>query len=159
LGLPILAWTFLAAREWMPAWALRLSVLFVALCLWQLAFQLRDGAFFINHVSQKRIVAKYLTDNFQSSSRLKIFCDDDTVKVLAGIPADNFMSSSGSPGDSKSFLGYLKENRVEYLVYERRDRSAVVTLFRDLGEERINELFQLVASTNVDLRLYRTVFQ
>jgi hypothetical protein len=159
LGLPILAWTFLAAREWKPAWALRLSVLLLALCLWQLAFQLRDGAFFINHVSQKRIVAKYLSDNFQSSSRLKIFCDDDTVKVLAGIPADSFVSSSSSPGDSKSLLGYLRENRVEYLVYERRDRSAVVTLFRDLGEERINDLFQLVASTNVDLRLYRTIFQ
>jgi hypothetical protein len=158
-GLPVLAWTLLAAREWTRAWALRLSVLLVALCLWQLAFQLRDGAFFINHVSQKRIVAKYLRDKFQSSSRLKIFCDDDTVKVLAGIPADSFVSSSGSPGDSKSFLGYLRENRVEYLVYERRDRSAVVTLFRDLGEERINDLFQLVASTNVDLRLYRTIFQ
>jgi len=158
LGLPILAWTLLAARKWKPAWARRLSVLLVALCLWQLAFQLRDGAFFINHVSQKRIVAKYLRDQFQSSSRLKIFCDDDTVKVLAGIPADSFVSSSSSPGDSKSFLGYLKENRIEYLVYEGRDRSAVVTLFRELGEERINDLFQLIASTNVDLRLYRTHF-
>ena len=134
-------------------------MLFLALCLWQLAFQLRDGAFFINHVSQKRIVAKYLKEKFQSSSSLKIFCDDDTVKVLAGIPADCFVSSSSSPGDSKAFLGYLKENQVEYLVYERRDRSAVVTLFRDLGDERINDLFQLVTSTNVDLRLYRTIFQ
>ncbi len=158
LGLPILAWTFLAARKWKPAWALRLSVVLVALSLWQLAFQLRDGTFFINHVLQKRIVAKYLRDKFQSSSGFKIFCDDDTVKVLAGIPADSFVSSSSSPGDSKSFLGYLRENRVEYLVYERRNRSAVVTLFRDLGEKRINDLFQLVASTNVDLRLYRTIF-
>ncbi len=159
LGLPILAWTLLAGREWTRTWALRLSVLFVALCLWQLAFQLRDGAFFINHVSQKRIVAKYLRDKFQGSSGFKIYCDDDTVKVLAGIPADCFVSSSSSPGDSKSFLGYLKENQVEYLVYERRDRSAVATLFRDLGDERINDLFQLVTSTNVDLRLYRTIFQ
>ena len=158
LGLPILLWTLLAAREWKPAWALRLSVLVVALCLWQLAFQLRDGAFFINDVSQKRIVANYLRDKFEGSSGLKIFCDDETVKVLARIPADSFVSSSSSPGDSSSFLGYLKENRVEYLVYEKRDRSAVVTLFRDLGEERINDLFQLVASTNIDLRLYRTVF-
>ena len=134
-------------------------MLVVALCLWQLAFQLRDGAFFIKHVSQKRIVANYLRDNFHGSSSLKIFCDDETVKVLAGIPADSFVSSSNSPGDPKSFLGYLKENRVEYLVYEIRDKSAAVTLFRDLGDERINDLFQLVASTNTDLRLYRTVFQ
>lgn len=158
LGLPIVAWTFVAIREWKPAWALRLSVLVVALCLWQLAFQLRDGAFFIKHVSQKRIVANFLRDKFQGGSRLKIFCDDETVKVLACIPGDSFVSSASSPGETKSFLGYLKENRVEYLVYEKRDRSAVVTLFRDLGEERINDLFQLVASTDTDLCLYRTVF-
>lgn len=158
LGLPILAWTFLGTREWKPAWALRLSVLLVALCLWQLAFQLRDGAFFINHVSQKRIVANYLRDKFQGGSTFKVFCDDDTIRVLAGIPADSFVSSSSSPGDAKSFLDYLKENRVEYLVYERRDRSAAERLFRDLGEERINDLFELVASPRTDLRLYRIDF-
>jgi len=158
LGLPVLAWTFLAAKEWKPAWALRLSVLLVALCLWQLAFQLRDGAAFINHVSQKRIVANYLKDKFKGGSNLRVFCDDDTVKALTGIPEDSFVNSSSSPTDSTLFLDYLKENRVEYLVYERRDRSAAEKLFRDVGEERIKDLFQLVTSTNSDLRLYRTGF-
>ncbi len=159
LGLPVLAWTLLATRQWKPAWALGLSVLLLALCIWQFAVQLRDGVSFINHVSQKRLVANYLKDKFQGGSNSKVFCDDDTVKVLAGIPEDSFVSSSSSPGDSTLFLNYLKENRVEYLVYETRERSAAVILFRDLGEERIKDLFQLVASTNSDLSLYRTVFE
>lgn len=158
LGAPVIAWILSASREWKPAWAVRLAVLLGALCLWQWAFQVRDGGTFLSQVSQKRIVANYLRESFQGSSNLKVFCDDDTIKVLAGIPADSFVSSSSSPGDSKSFLDYLKENRVEYLVYERRDRSAAEKLFRELGEERINDHFQLVASTNKDLRLYRTVF-
>jgi hypothetical protein len=158
LGLPVLAWTLLATRQWKPVWALGLSVLLLALCLWQFTVQLRDGVSFINHVSQKRIVANYLKDKFQGGSNLKVFCDDDTVKVLAGIPADRFVTSSSSPTDSILFLDYLKENRVEYLVYERRDRSAAEKLFRDVGEERIKDHFQLVACTSMDLRLYRTVF-
>ena len=158
LGLPVFAWTLLATRQWKPAWALGLSVMLGALCLWQFSVQLRDGAGFIDHVSQKRIVANLLRDKFQGGSNAKVFCDDDTIKVLAGIPADSFVSSSSSPGDSTLFLNYLEENRVEYLVYERRDKSAAEKLFRDVGEERIEELFQLVASTNTDLRLYRTGF-
>jgi hypothetical protein len=158
LGLPVLAWIISEAREWKPVWARSLWGLLVALCLWQFTVQLRDGAGYVNHVSQKRIVANYLRENFRGSSNLKVFCDGDTIKVLAGIPADRFVSSSSSPTDSTLFLDYLKENRVEYLVYEERERSAAVTLFRDLDEKGIKYLFQLVASTNTDLRLYRTVF-
>lgn len=158
LGLPIVAWTVLVARQWKPEWAVRLSVSLFALCLWQFGVQLRDGIGFINAASQKRIVANYLRDNYWSGSDLKVFCDDDTVKVLAGLPAGAFVISSSSPAEAKSFLSYLKENRVEYFVYDERERSAAVTLFRDLGEERIKNLFQLVASTNIDLRLYRTSF-
>jgi len=158
LGLPVLGWIFLEAREWKPAWGRSLWGLLIVLCLWQFTIQLRDGAGYVNQVSQKRIIANYLRENLQGGSNPKVFCDDDTVKTLTGMPADSFVGSSSSPGDSKSFLDYLKENRVEYLVYERRDRSAVERLFRDVGEERIKDLFQVVASTSMDLRLYRTVF-
>jgi hypothetical protein len=158
LGLPILAWTLTAAGEWKPAWALSLSALVCVLCLWQVTVQLRDGFTFINHVAQKRIVAGYLKNSFNNASNLKVFCDDDTIKTLTGIPPESFVGSSSSPRDSKSFLESLKERRVEYVVYELRNGSTAVTLFRDLGEERISNLFQLVASTSTDLRLYRTAF-
>jgi hypothetical protein len=87
-----------------------------------------------------------------------VFCDDDTIKVLAGIPSDSCLRSSGLPRDSKAFLDYLKENRVAFVVYERRNGSAPEKVFRDLAEDDITSHFQLVASTGSDLRLYRTVF-
>lgn len=158
LGAPVIAWILPASKEWKPAWATRLAVLFGALCLLQWAFQARDGVAFLSQVSQKRIVANFLRGNFQGSSNLKVFCDDDTIKVLSGMPADRFVSSTSSPTDSSLFLDYLKENRVEYLVYEKRDRSAAERLFRDLGEERTKDLFSLVATTSMDLRLYRADF-
>jgi hypothetical protein len=158
LGLPILAWTLRAATAWKPAWALSLSGLVLVLCLWQITVQLRDGIAYINHVAQKRIVASYLKDTFVNGAKLKVFCDDDTIKTLTGIPPESFVGSSGSPRDPKSFLESLKERRVEYVVYEARNGSTAVSLFRDLGEERINDLFQLVASTSTDLRVYRTAF-
>ena len=158
LGLPILAWTLLAATAWKPVWTLSLSALVFVLCLWQITVQLRDGFAFINYVGQKRIVASYLKDTFDNASNLKVFCDDDTIKTLTGIPPERFVGSSSSPRDSTSFLESLKERRVEYVVYELRNGSTAVSLFRDLGEERISNLFQLVASTSTDLRLYRTAF-
>jgi len=158
LGLPLLAWTLSAARQWTPARALMLTAALFALCLWQFIVQFRDGVNVIDHVSQKRIVANCVREGFHAGSNARVFCDDDTVRVLAGIPEDSFVGSSGSPGDAESFLSYLKENRVEYLVYAERGKSAAVMLFQDLGQERIKEHFQLVAATKTDLRVYRTVF-
>jgi hypothetical protein len=158
LGLPVLAWTLLEARKLKPAVSHGFSLLVVILCLWQWAVQIRDGASFVNVVSQKRIVADYLRGHLIGSSAPKVFCDDDTIKTLAGRSADLFVGSSNSPGDSKLFLEYLRANRVEYLVYELRDRSAARKAFLDLGEDEVNNHFQLVASTSTDLRVYRTIF-
>jgi hypothetical protein len=124
----------------------------------QFGFQIRDGRTFINHVSQKRFVADYLTNNISATPEAKVFCDDDTVKVLAGIPAGNFLSSMNSPVDTESFLSYLKENHVEFLVWEKRDQSTAVNLFAELGDEGVAPRFKLVASTNADLRVYRVNF-
>ena len=51
---------------------------------------------------------------------------------------------------------YLKENRVEFVVYE--DGSFAQEVFQNLGEGTIDGHFQLVASTSRDLRLYKTTF-
>jgi len=158
LGLPVLAWDLLVIREWKRPWMLGINSALAVLCLLQFGFQLRDGASFIRHVGQKRMVAEYLKEHAQIGLGRKIYCEDDTVRTLAGIPADSFVSSPASPIDSTSFLKYLEENSVEYLVYEKRNPSAAVRLFSELGEDRIAALFQLAASTNLDLKVYRLVF-
>jgi hypothetical protein len=158
LGLPVFAWVLKASRQWRPVETLGLRVLLFSLCAFQFGFQVRDGNSFISHVSQKRFVADYLTNNISATPNAKVFCDDDTVKFLAGIPSANFLSTENSPDDSRSFLNYLKENQVEFLVWEKREQSAAVNLLSELGDEGTTQLFQLVASTNADLRVYRVIF-
>jgi len=156
LGLPVLTWMFVTTADWKPARARTLCGLLVGLCVWQWAVQLRDGAAFINLIQEKRIVADYLRGQLIVGSNRRVFCDDDTIKLMAGIPSDSFVRSSGSPSESRSFVDYLKENQVEFVVYE--GGSVAQQAFRDLGEVAIDGYFQLVASTETDLRLYRTTF-
>ena len=158
LGLPVLAWTLRATKNWARVEAAALWTVLLGLCVLQFGFQVRDGQVFINQVSQKRFVADYLTNNISIRPETKVFCDDDTVKVLTGIPAQNFLSSMTSPVDTGSFLSYLKENHVEFLVWEKRDQSAAANLFTELGDDGVAPLFKLVASTNADLRVYRVTF-
>lgn len=159
LGLPVFGWTSVAIKTWKSGWTRALFGLFVTLCLCQWGIQARHGAQFLEEVSQKGIVAHYLRDKHQSSPGSRIFCDDATVQVLSGIPAPSFLDSSNSPADPEPFLSFLKENRVEYLVYERREPSAAVDLFRALSDKEINSLFQLMISPNpgagdLELRVY-----
>ena len=158
LGLPVLAWLLKDARRWTPSQARSVVGLLAVLCLWQWAVQFRDGAGYVSQVAQKRIVANYLRENLKGEA-IKVFCDDDTIKVLAGISAESCLSSLASPRDSRAFLYYLKENRVDFVVYERRNGSAAERVFGDLGEEDVADHFRLVATTSSDLRLYRTVFK
>jgi hypothetical protein len=157
LGLPVLAWILSVARNWKRVQRVGFCTLLLTLCAVQFGFQVRDGNIFISHVSQKRFVADYLRNNISTTNDTKVFCDDDTVKALAGMPSATFLSSASSPDDTKSFLEYLKENHVEFLVWEKRDQSAAANLFSELGEDGITRPFQLVASTNA-LRVYRVVF-
>lgn len=158
LGLPVLAWMFLEAGKWNAVWARSLCGFLLVLCLWQWTVQLVDGASFINLVTQKQIVADYLRGHSRDGSSPKVFCDDDTIKALAGIPSDRFIGSTGSPDDPRLFLDYLRQNRVEFVVYERRNGSAAAKAFRDLSDEEVTSHFQQVAVTRTDLRVYRTVF-
>jgi hypothetical protein len=158
LGLPVLAWILKATKSWGRGEAAAFWTVLLGLCVLQFGFQIRDGSTFVKQVSQKRFVADYLTNNIGGTPEAKVFCDDDTVKVLTGIPAGNFLSSANSPGDTRSFLNYLKENHVQFLVWENRDQSAPVSLFAELGDDGIARLFQLVASTSADLRVYRVTF-
>lgn len=159
LGLPIFGWTCFAIKRSKSRWTRALFLLFVTLCLWQWCIQARHGGQFLEEVSQKRIIAHYLRDKHQRNPDSRIFCDDATVKILSGIPASSFIDSSNSPGDPGAFLSFLKESRVEYLVYERREPSAAVTLFGAMSDREIASLFQLLESanpgaSNLDLRVY-----
>jgi len=158
LGLPILGWVLARTKDWRPAVANTFVGLTCLLCCWQVFVQCRDGIAYVNVVSQKRVVAGYLREQSLTNSAVKAFCDDDTVKILANLPPGSFVSSSNSINESTAFLNFLEENRVGYLVYENREGSAAVTLFQELGMERISKLFKPVTEPGSGLCVYRTPF-
>ena len=146
LGLPILAWTIATIKQQRPVWAGTILVALAALCVGQWGLQVRQGWHFIADVSHKRLVADYLRDTFREGRSSKIFCDDSTVRVLSGISESSFLDSSNAFADQERFLTFLTKNRVEYLVYERREESPATDMFWD--HKNNGELFQLVVSTN-----------
>jgi hypothetical protein len=158
LGLPILGWVLAKSKDWRPAVANTFLVLTCSLCFWQVVVQCRDGFAYIDAVAHKRAIAGYLRVQLPWDSGVKTFCDDETVKLLADLPPGSFVSSSNAVNESTAFLNFLEENRVGYLVYENREGSAAVTLFKDLGEERISKLFKPVADSGSGLCVYRTPF-
>ena len=147
LGLPILAWTTAVVKDQNPAWAKPILVTFAVLCLCQWCLQVRYAWNFVGEVSQKRVVADFLRDKFRESDGTKISCDDSTIRVLSGIAASSFLDSSKLPLASELFVAALKENRVEYLVYERHPKARV-EVFPGLADESIGDLFQLVWTTS-----------
>jgi len=145
LGLPILAWTIAVIKDRKPAKPILVTL--VVLCLSQWCLQVRHAWHFVGEASQKRVVAGFLRDRFRENDGKKISCDDSTVRVLSGISASSFLDSSELPVASDLFVAALKENRVEYLVYERHPKARV-EMFPGLADESIGDLFQLVWSTS-----------
>ena len=99
LGVPILAWTLLRLRQQKPQWARRLLICTVAICVFDASIQLVGAVGILNQTSAERAVADYLRDHFDARSDNHIFCDEGTVAVMSGIPAEKFLNSLAAPRD------------------------------------------------------------
>ena len=143
LGIPILAWGFLTLKQRKPQWAPRFLVSIVVMCVlcWSVQFAGLIGS--VKATSAQRVVADYLRDNFDPSSSARIFSDEGTVTVMSGLPEQKFLTSSDAPRDRESFLNYLKEKNVEYLVFVSKEDSTPAKLFPELKNAAANETFEL----------------
>ena len=129
LGIPILAWTYLAISRQRPEWSHRVFVSIVVLCGLSFAAQFAGTVGELNRYSAQRAVADYLRDHFDRNSTARIFCDEGTVRVLSGIPEERFLTSADAPKEREAFLKYLKENRVECLVYFKGPNLLLQSVF------------------------------
>jgi hypothetical protein len=134
LGIPILAWTYLAISCRRPEWSRRILTTIIVLYALNWSAQFAGAVGELNRYSAQRTVADYLRDNVDTKSSAKIFCDEDTVKVLSGIPEERFLSSAGAPSDRESFVQFLNDRNAEYLIFAEADRSTPFELYR-LGTE------------------------
>lgn len=144
LGIPILSWTFLELRRRRPRQAGKLSMLIIAVCFFQASIQLAGTVGFVNRVSTQRLIADYLRVKYQADPRVRIFCDDGTVKALSGIPFENFPAASDAPPDGELFLASLKEKKVEYVVYMDGGSSTPTKLFPEPKDAADHDLLRPV---------------
>jgi hypothetical protein len=145
LGLPSLPWAFLNltrrdTRSRRRAWLITVA----ATCLLSASIQFTYSAGFINREYARQAVADYLGAHFPYGTGTRVFNDDGTVLALSGIPPENFLSSNEAPGERAAFMAYLKERKVEYLVYIDRADSAPARLFPELKHGTGNDVFEPV---------------
>jgi hypothetical protein len=150
LGVPILAWTFLRLREQKPRWARRLLVCTLSICLGDAGIQFSGAVGTLNQISVQRAVADYLRDHFDAKSDARIFCDEGTVQVLSGIPAERFITSFDAPRDREEFLTYLKAKKVECLIFVVSTSSTPNRLLPDLEYGYYNQSFEAVMNSHTE---------
>jgi len=129
LGLPILAWTLLKIRTVSPRFARAALIVTIVLCGIDTTVQCAVVVGTLNQYRTQRAVADYLRDHFDNKSPGKVFCDDGTVRVLSGVPPDRFIDSTNAPKDRESFLRFLDETGVDYLIVIETERSTPFELF------------------------------
>ena len=160
LGIPILAWTFLRVRQQKPFWARRLLISVIALCVFDASVQLVGSVGSLNQTSAQRAVADYLHAHVDPNSNAFIFSDEGTVSVMSGIPEEKFLTSSDAPKDRATFIAFLNEKHVEYLVFVNKGDSTPAKLFPELKDGHQIEPFEPVLHSNsrflrMDIWLYR----
>lgn len=147
LGIPILAWCFLKFKQRKPQWARTLFISIIVICVFNWSIQFAGAVGSLNQYRAQREVADYLRDHYQPDSGTRIFSDEGTVTVLSGIAEQKFLTSSDAPKDRESFLAFLKEKNVEYLVFIKKGDSTPAKLFQELQSGKGNELFQPILHT------------
>ncbi len=134
LGLPMLAWTFRHIRNSRPQIARTVLIGIIVMVALDASIQFAGAVGTIRQYRAQRAVADYLRDHFDPKSDARIFCDDGTVRVLAGIPEDGFVTSVNAPKDREGLLTFLDQNNVEYLIVVETERSAPFELYRSAAE-------------------------
>src|SRR5260370_16074468 len=132
LGIPILAWCFLTLKRHKPRWARTLLISIIVICVFDWSVQFVAAVGSLNQYRAHRVVADYLRDHYQTTAATRIFTDEGTVTVLSGIAEEKFLPSSTHPNDRESFLAFLKEKNVEYLVFIKNVDSTHAKLFPEL---------------------------
>lgn len=154
LGIPILMWTVLRLRQQRPLWARRILVSVIALCVLDAGIQLVGAVGSLNQTSAQRAVGDYLHAHFDPNSNAMIFSDEGTATVMSGIAEGRVLTSSDAPRDRAGFLDFLKEKRVEYLVFVSKIDSTPAKLFPELKTGTATEIFEpLVHSRSRFLRM------
>jgi hypothetical protein len=158
LGAPVLPWAYLRITRQRPRIRGRLLAAIIALSLLNASIQLAYSIGYINRELAHGRVASFLRSQFRPG--MKIFNDDSTILALSEIPAETFHSSTDAPLNREGFLDYLRDEKVEYLVYVNGSETTPARLFPELRRGGESEIFQPVMHAysgflHADIWLYK----
>ena len=135
LGLPLLALLYQNLRrtwslnEKRKAVTIQAAVLLFAI---QFCVQLIDVTRMTVKNDPNLTVAEFLEDQRKKDGAVKIYCDDGAIRVLSGIPLEEFRNQYNSPADEKAFIKSLRDNQVQFLVYKDLPGSPLRGIIRQL---------------------------
>ena len=71
---------------------------------------------------------------------LNVYCEDGAIRVLSGIPLEDFRDQYNSPVTAEAFLRSLRDNQIRILVY------------KDLPGSRLKEIIRQMKAGRLDVR-------
>jgi Gpi18-like mannosyltransferase len=132
LGLPMLAWAFLRVKKRNSLRARPILVAIIIVLAFDASVEFAGAVGTVNQYRAQRVAAEYLQNHFDRNSGARIFCDEGTVQVLSGIPLDRFVTSSEAPRAQESFIAFLGNRNVRYVVIAKQPGSTPRILFPEL---------------------------
>ena len=84
------------------------------------------------------IAAEFLEDQRNADGFTKVYCEDGAIRVLSGIPLEEFRDQYNSPADEEAFLESLKDNQVRFLVYKDLPGSRLKEMIARIRERTRN---------------------
>jgi hypothetical protein len=143
LGLPLVASRYLNSgvlQRLQPSFAGRQlsATLLLILFFVQFSIQLVDVTRMIVTTDPNLITAEYLEDQRRADPATRVYCEDGAIRVLSGIPLEEFKDQYNSPADDDDFLQSLKDNGVGLLVYKDLAGSRLKGIIERLRSRRLN---------------------
>jgi Dolichyl-phosphate-mannose-protein mannosyltransferase len=123
LGLPLAAERFMHMKIYRRFAYATAVILAVQFCV-----QLIDVTRLTVKSDPNAIAAEFLETQRQTDRTLKVYCEDGAIRVLSGIPLEEFRDQYNSPADDEAFLNSLRENQVRFVVYKDLPGSRLKTI-------------------------------
>jgi hypothetical protein len=137
LGMPVLAYSLQQSLKHSSVVAKAALGTALVIGLVQFKIQAEDLTRFASQTTRAYAIANYLKQEYASDRSIKVFCDSPEVRVLSGIPREQFFDSSGgAPKDNEGFLGFLRAKGVKFLMIpEEPETSTPSQLFPGLVKD------------------------
>ena len=139
LGLPLVVLGFASSQFFTVGRsprALRILYLTGGIFAVQFCVQLIDVTRIVVKPDANLIAAQFLEDQRRADGSTTIYCEDGAIRVLSGIPLEEFKHQYNSPADAGAFIDSLKKNQVRLLVYKDLPGSHLKQLIARMSSQQ-----------------------